>query len=1193
LSSDFAHLHLHTQYSFLDGAIRIKELVKNLRKLNMTTVAITDHGNMFGVIDFYKQTIKAGIKPILGMEAYITGKTFCTSKKRENFHLLLLAENEIGFHNLKKLSTYGFFHGKYYFPRIDKRLLYKHREGLIGLSACLSGELARECLNKNITLAKQIINEYKYILGEDNYFLEIQTNELPKQELVNNLLLELSFATNSKLALTNDCHYLFRENHKSHAILSAIRQGKYFKDVINEIGAIESLYVKTPGEMWNSSKDKYASAFHNTCEITKRCNVNIKSEYLFLPKIVIPKKMSEADYLCYLARKGLRKRIASMKIIPKMYYYIDRLEMELQVINKMKFACYFLIVQDFVNWAKNNDVKTGLGRGSGAGSLVAYALGITGIDPMVYNLLFERFLNIARISLPDMDVDFMQQGRDKVIDYVMSTYGADRVAQVVTYSAMHSKSLIKDIARTMEIPFYEVNKLINEIPGLLDGKKPLINEILKHSSGFRTLINANKKYELIINLSRDLEGLYRQAGIHAGGLVIAKEDLVQYVPLFAGPCGEIVIQIDKDNLDYLGLVKFDFLGLKTLDIIHHTEKLINKRIVAENKIYPNKKLLFDGDTLTPDNLLVYKFISSGKTFGVFQMESQGFSDLCKYLKPDCFEDIVAALALYRPGPIQSGMLQYFINRKHNKKSIKYPHPILEPVLKITYGTFIYQEQIMKAAQLIAGYTLSEADILRRVMGKKEHNEMRETKNIFVNRTIRNNIPKYWAIKIFDKMTNFSNYCFNKSHSAAYAKVSYQTAYLKYYYPLEFATAILNVAITPREINKFLHYIKSSDILVNAPDINISQQRFSVKYREDYIVDKKTKFTFINCYGHVQFAFDAIKGFGDESIMDLIYERKDNGFFYSIKDFYFRTLIQVNNKSLEFLIKSGCLDSLGTSRKKMFKQFEQFFNRKRKVSSIYYKDIDILYDDSEWGFNKLLGDEYDSLGVYLSGHPLNVHLKLYKRFKLLYKNYFSMDDLEYRLNESIGRRILFVGTIVEIYEKTTKKTKKKWAYLIVHYGIDQLRILCTHKKYLLNYSRIEKHSPSLFAVTSVFDENASDNNVNDEYKNQSVRMYLQRVYSMQNIGSVFYTVVRVRIKNPLSLKYILRVSIYACFKEILSICDDEKINKRKKCIIYIGIEENNPCDNVIWREYKNIKVYPTKNFINKLEKNEIVSSVSCE
>lgn len=1191
MASDFAHLHLHTQYSFLDGAIRIEELVKHLPKINMSKVAITDHGNMFGVIDFYQQAIRMGITPIIGMEAYITGKSFCTDRIRENFHLLLLAENEIGFHNLKKLSTYGFFHGKYYFPRIDKRLLFKHREGIIGLSACLSGELARECLNKNIIFAKNIINEYKSILGENNYFLEIQTNELPKQEIVNDLLLELSFTTNSKLAVTNDCHYLFREQHKAHAILSAIRQGKYFKDIINQTGTMDSLYVRTPGEMWNLTKDKYASAFHNTCEIAKRCNVNIKSEYLFLPKIIVPKEMSKADYLCYLARKGLRKKINLMSLIPKTKNYIERLEMELEVINKMKFASYFLIVQDFVNWAKNNDIKTGLGRGSGAGSLVAYALGITGIDPMVYNLLFERFLNIARISLPDMDIDFMQQGRDKVIDYVMSTYGADRVAQVVTYSAMHSKSLIKDIARTMEIPFHEINKLVRPIPILLDGKKPLIREILKHSSAFRTLINANRKYELIINLSRDLEGLYRHAGIHAGGLVIAKEDLVQYVPLFAGPCGEIVIQIDKDNLDYLGLVKFDFLGLKTLDIIHFAEKLINKRIAADNKIYLNKKPFFDGEFLTPDNLLIYDFISSGRTFGIFQMESKGFSDLCKKLKPDCFEDIIAALALYRPGPIQSGMLQHFINRKHDKKSIKYPHPILEPVLKITYGTFIYQEQIMKAAQLIAGYTLSEADILRRAMAKKQHDEIIETKNIFVNKTMKNNIPRYWASKIFDKMTNFSNYCFNKSHSAAYAKVSYQTAYLKYYYPVEFATAILNVAITPREINRFLHYIKSSEIFVNSPDINISQHNFSIRYQENYLINERKKFDFSNCYGHIQFAFDAIKGLGDTAIIDIIDERKKNGLFYSIKDFYLRTLIKVNKKSLEFLIKSGCMDSLGITRKKLFNQFEKFLNKTINFTSIYYKNIEILDDDSEWKVNKLLGNEYEALGVYLSGHPLHTYLKLHNKFNLLYINYFTVDDLEYKLNETIGRKISFVGIIVEIHEKTAKKSKKKWAYLIIHYGADQLRIVCTHKKYLLNYSKIKKHTPFLLTVTSVFDENANENQANDEYKNQLIQMYFQKLNSLQNICTSFYSVIRIIIRHPVKLKHVLRKNIYIFLKQILITCRD--YSEKKTCIIYIGIEGIEIHDKIKWIICNNIKGYPTKNFVEQLEKIIIVSSISCE
>ncbi len=754
--SDFVHLHLHTLYSLLDGAIRMKDLIKTVGEKKMSTVAVTDHGNMFGAVDFYKKAKAAGIKPILGCEAYVAGPRGRQDRtERVSHHLVLLAENDEGWKNLRYLVSMGYTQGHYYHPRLDKELLRKHSKGIFALTACLGGEIPGLARRGDMDGARKAAQEYKEIFEPGHFFLEIQCNGLPEQEKANAELKQLSRDLDIPLAATADAHYVKREDAKAHELLMCIAQGKLYDDPKRMRHDTEELYIKSPDEMMAHFSD-VPEAVYNTARIGEMCNVELELGKIFLPKFQVPDNHDDNSWLAHLARTGLDQRF---KEIEKKYpvdrdAYRQRLEMEIAVIQKMGFSGYFLIVQDFINWAKMHGIPVGPGRGSGAGSIVAYTLRITDLDPIPYALLFERFLNPERVSMPDFDVDFCQNRRGEVIDYVTQKYGENNVGQIITFGQLSAKSALKDVGRVLGLSFGECNELTKNIPNLIDGKPPTIEKAIELDPKLQEKIDADERVAEVFRIAKALQGLNRQAGMHAAGVVIGDKPLWEYVPLYQ-PSGEkfLVTQFAKDEVEEAGLVKFDFLGLKTLTVIRDAIDMIN----ANN---PEKPKLVE-EEIPLDDPATYQMIAKGDTQGVFQLESSGFTELLKKLKPDRFEDIVAAVALYRPGPLQSGMVDDFIERKHGRQAVTYPHPDLEPILKPTYGVIVYQEQVMQISQVLGGYSLGRADLLRRAMGKKKAEVMAKERVGFMEGAKTTGVDPKLAGEIFDLMEKFAAYGFNK------------------------------------------------------------------------------------------------------------------------------------------------------------------------------------------------------------------------------------------------------------------------------------------------------------------------------------------------------------------------------------------------------------------------------------------------
>ncbi len=1147
LNNDFAHLHLHSQYSFLDGAIRIKDLMHKINELKMKQVAITDHGNMFGVLDFYIQAKAFNIKPILGSEMYITAKAEYTSKIRENFHLILLAENNIGYHNLKILSSKSFLYGKYYYPRIDKKLLYQYKEGIIVSSACLGGEIGRHFISNNLDAARNTIREYKNILGPDHYFLEIQPNKLKDQIRYNAFLANVAQDEGLRLNATNDCHYINKEDYDAQNILMAIRQQKSlsYNSMMQHI--TDDFYVRSEKEMFDLLKDDYLQGFEVACEIGSRCNVNLSIGKIYLPYFDISNSCSSiSKYLQYLSFRGLNLRFKEFNYDFDEYEYNFRLNNELNIILNMGFAGYFLIVQDFVNWAKSRNIRVGPGRGSGAGSLVAFALGITDVDPIPYNLLFERFLNAERVSMADFDVDFMQERRSEVIEYVMKKYGKDNVGHIATYSTLHTKSVIKDVARVLDIPFVEINGLIIDIPFYINGKKPSFIEAVNCAPKLKLKAKIDKNYARMLHVASVLEGLYRQIGMHAGGMVIGKKKLIYYVPLCAGNNNELVTQFDKEKVELAGLVKFDFLGLKTLDVISQAELFVNKRINLENnlslnlkkkcyKMHPHAKFVDEKITILNVSLLsfnntnVYKLISSGNTLGIFQMESYGFKDLCCKLQPSSFEDIVAAVALYRPGPMKSGMVDDFIARKHHKKEIFYDHPLLKKILDTSYGTIIYQEQIMRIAQDLAGCTLSEADILRRAMSKKNVKEMKTQRKIFIDGALRRDISYEKANNIFNAIEKFASYGFNKSHSVAYAMLTYQTAYLKCFYPVEFISSLLTVF--KYSVNDLVQYVNDArlhGIKVLPPNVNISKVGFSVEYDYKFINNRKK-------YANIRFGLGAIKGLGDIAITSIIHNR-DKYKFENI--LHFCSIIEekkINKKSLEAIIKSGGMDSFNNTRNYMFNAIEDvlknasLINNEQKCGQMnifnimdknivnYHKQ---LSNDNvlEWHINDKLKYEKEFLGVYLSGHPLDKYKMIIKDLLLISSNYINVLDE--------GMIVNMMGIVVAKKEKKLKKNNYKWSVVTLEDYCGQVDILCFHNIYHKR-KKIIQSDQVLFITGKIV-----CNNLNYEVQNSVKKIILTKVISMDDMIKKRFCIVNIIILinyQYVKLVYLLNAVLQICLK----------------------------------------------------------------
>ena len=1012
--SSFVHLHLHTMYSLLDGAIRLEHLMKRAGEFKMPAVAITDHGNMFGAVDFYLMAEKYGIKPIIGCEVYVAPGSRHDKRSGHDqdvaHHLVLLAKNQQGYRNLCQLVTKGYFEGFYYRPRIDKELLSQHHEGLIALSACLNGVVAAYLNRGELQEAEKELQFYQQLFDNRRFYIELQDNGIAEQYKVNEQLIDLARSFDLPLVATNDCHYLMAEDARAHEVLLCIQTGKHMDDPSRMQYGTDQLYFKSPEEMAAGFAD-YPEALANTIEIAERCNFKFEFGTYHPPHFVPPDNQSLSAYLEQQSREGFAQRLEKIQRFygdawnqDLLEQYQERLDAELGMINKMGFAGYFLIVADFVNYARQRGIPVGPGRGSAAGSLVAFSLKITDIDPLPYGLLFERFLNPERISMPDIDMDFCIRGREEVIRYVTEKYGSDRVAQIITFGKMQAKGVIRDVGRGLNMPYAEVDKIAKLVPTVLNIS---LDEALRKEKRLGDLRKGSAREQELLRISLALEGLNRHASIHAAGVVVANNPLVEYLPLYPGQNNEIVTQYDMTIIEKLGLIKFDFLGLKTLTVIDNALNLIK----AENR-EP-----LDIDAIPLDDPETYALLASGSTTGVFQLESSGMQSLMRRLRPETFEDVIALVALYRPGPLNSGMIDDFIDRKHGKQKIEYLLPQLEPVLKDTYGVIVYQEQVMQIAQLLAGYTLGEADILRRAMGKKKVEEMARQRQRFMDGAKANKINDRKAGEIFDLMAKFAEYGFNKSHSAAYAYIAYQTAYLKAHFPVEFMAALLMEDMQNSDkVIKNITECKEMGIEVLPPDVNESGTSFSV-VREG-----------------IRFGLAAIKNVGGKAAEEIIRERDDAGNFSSIFDFCQRVdLHKVNKRVIESLVKAGAFDSTGVSRAKMAAAMEDAVETGQRVmrdkqqgqlslfdvvggetsnsdpaASYSYPDID------EWDDRLKLANEREALGFYITGHPLQQRLEELKRCAVTQIDHLS----DYRDQA----RVRLGGLVTVVKEKRTAKGK---------------------------------------------------------------------------------------------------------------------------------------------------------------------------
>jgi DNA polymerase-3 subunit alpha len=964
--SRFVHLHCHSEYSLLDGANKIDRMFARIKALKQPALAMTDHGNMFGAIEFYREALSHGIKPIIGCEIYVAPTSRFERKgvdrgpREYNNHLILLAMNNEGYRNLCKLVSLGYMEGFYYKPRIDKELLKDLNGGLIALSACLQGEVSQALSAGIYEKAKGAVEQYASIFG-DRYYIEIQDNKLAEQEKVNRLLVELAKEMSIPVVATNDCHYGERDDFHAHDVLLCVQTGKTIHDENRLKLETDELYLKSAEEMARGF-DYCPGAVERSLEIADRCNLEIEFGKYHFPTFTPPKEISLDDYLDELAHQGLEERLEGVTDPALRKSYLERLEYELGVIKDMQFPGYFLVVADFINYAKRNGIPVGPGRGSSAGSLVAYALRITDLDPIRHVLLFERFLNPERKSMPDIDVDFCIRGRAQVIQYVKEKYGADRVAQIATFGTLKAKAAIKDVGRALGFSFAEADAIAKLIPAPKQGFDHSLTEAMKMEPRLPEMIKGDPRVKTLMDHALRLEGLVRHASTHAAGVVLSNLPLVDHLPLFVDKEGGIVTQYEMSWVEKIGLVKFDFLGLKTLTLIHDCLKLID--IARGVKV--------DLDHLPLDDKKTYRTLCQGNTTGIFQLESTGIREMTVKIRPNCFEDLVAILALYRPGPLDSGMADDYIKRKNGKEKVKYLHPLLESILKDTYGVIVYQEQVMQTAQILAGYTMGEADILRRAMGKKDPEEMAAQRERFVSGAVAKKIDEKKATEIFDQMETFARYGFNKSHSAAYALVSYQTAYLKTHYPVEFMASLMTSEMGDTDkVIKNLAECREKDIEVLAPDVNESRADFTP-------VGEK-----------IRFGLAGVKNVGEKAVEVILESRAKDGPFESLFDFCRRVdMTAVNRRVIESLIKCGAFDGTQVSRARMAGALDDSM----KVGQAYQRDqashqIDIfsvlgtpakggkkpgdIYPQvTEWSAQESLAFEKEALGFYITGHPLD-------------------------------------------------------------------------------------------------------------------------------------------------------------------------------------------------------------------------------
>lgn len=1014
MDKKFVHLHLHTPYSLLDGFSKINEVIEKAKNLGMDSVAITDHGVMFGVVDFYKTAKKNGIKPIIGCELYTSARTHKDKETvdKKSGHIILLAKSNEGYKNLIKLVSIGFVDGFYYKPRVDYGLLEKYSEGIICLSACLAGDVQQQILAGNYEKAKEIALRLENIYGKGNFYLEMQDHNIAEQKRVNIYLRKLSMDTKIPLVVTNDVHYVDKKDYKSHEILLCIQTGKTLADEQKMEFQTNEFYFKSQEEMYDIfSGDEEALA--NTQKIADMCNVEFDFNSYHLPKYSVPSNYTAFEYLKKLCDEGIKQRYEIVSDDIK-----NRLDFELNVINQMGYVEYFLIVWDFINYAKINNIMVGPGRGSAAGSIVSYALKITDIDPIKFGLLFERFLNPERVSMPDIDIDFCYEKRDKVIDYVKEKYGKDHVSQIITFGTFKARLAVRDSARVMGISYALADRVAKMIPHAL---KMSIEIALNINSDLKKLYDNDETVHNLIDVAKGIENLPRHASTHAAGVVISKNPVDNYVPLYVQD-DNITTQFTMTTLEELGLLKMDFLGLRTLTVIQKTIENIKK----------NKNIEIDLETLDYDDKKVYELISSGKTLGIFQIESGGMRKFMKELKPEHLEDIIAGISLYRPGPMDS--IPMYIKNKENNSNIKYIHEKLKPILSVTNGIMIYQEQVMQAVRDLAGYSYGRADLVRRAMSKKKMDVMEQERKNFVYGNeeeniigcIKNGVDEESANKIFDDMIDFANYAFNKSHAAAYAVISYQTAYLKTHYKVEFMAALMSSVIG--NIDKIIEYkidCEENDVKILPPDINYSYSDFHVENDA------------------IRFPLSALKGIGFAVADNIAFEREKNGDYTSFEDIVERLESKnINKKVVESLIKSGAIDSLIPNRASIMSNYESIINsiqlRKKnniqgQISFFNNESIKNYRQDSivkikEFSHEILLSMEKDILGFYLSGNPLDKYKKIIDsnvninsvQIKEINEENTSISDIE---NLKIG----IVGIINKIKINSTKKIMSLWHF----------------------------------------------------------------------------------------------------------------------------------------------------------------------
>lgn len=1075
----FVHLHCHTEYSLLDGAIRINDLTKKASSLGMPAAAITDHGNMHGAAYFYMSCKDYGITPILGCEVYVTrDHTDSTSDlARIRHHLILLAKNKVGYQNLIALVSKSFVDGYYYKPRVDKGLLKQYSDGIIALSACIAGEIPRTLRANNafikgggtFTDAINIAKEYASIYP-DRFYLEVQSNTLPEQSLVNEKLYELAHETKLPLVATNDCHYLNRDDVEAHDILLCVQQQRTEFDENRWKFDAKDLYYKTPDEMIQSFPD-HPEAIENTLKIADECKgleIQLKTPPYHFPVYELPEGMTLETEFKKLAREGLERRLEKH---PKrdtldVNLYRERLEMELKVICDMGFPGYFLIVQDFINWAKDHGIPVGPGRGSAAGSIVAWSLRITNLDPIPYHLFFERFLNVERVSMPDIDVDFCEDRRLEVVEYVSQKYGRDKVAQIATFGKMKAKAVIRDVGRAIGLSFQDTSRIC-KILG--DDLGITLEKSLANNSEFKAEYDKNPASKRLIDICLRLEGLSRHASTHAAGVVVSDKPMHEYLPLFIradkSNKKELITQFDMKVVEKVGLVKFDFLGLRTITMI---DKAI-KNIARQGKTPP------DLDILPFDDPQIYDLYAKGDTDGVFQVESTGMRKYLRMLRPTCFEDLIAMLALYRPGPLNSGMVDEFCKRKHGEVEVTYPLPELEQCLKDTYGVIVYQEQVMQIAQITAQYTLGGADLLRRAMGKKKPEEMAKQRGIFLDGSGKRGVPEEKANEIFDLMEKFAEYGFNKAHSAAYAVISYYTAYLKKYFPVEFMSALLSSEIGNQDkILKYVAVCSEMNIKVKSPDIQKSRREFTPD--NDCII-----------YG-----LGGVKTVGDEAINEIVRNREEKGPYKSFYDFCLRVnLRKVTKRVLENLIKAGALDCFGVSRNGLLAGMETVLAKvAKKLKEKESKQVSLLMfapleDDQstggmgfvcseqslpEWTEEEKINYEKEALGFYLTSHPLQAYKADFERLGII-----PLEDIQHVENKTLVHTAVLVTGIKEIITKTGKKM----AFLQIEDLTGHGELTIFPKKYEELRPYFAEESNNLFYLTATVDMNQPEENSYNE------------------------------------------------------------------------------------------------------------------